>query len=435
MKTYHFLLPALVTILAVLLAGCTREAPLATESPSRGDLTHRALAWTDPVMIDGYLVRFDGRDFSNNQTTFSYNVSGTGVTPTLSHFTIELPPCAGALISFSPTSSASIGTNMTTGIFGIKWDLQIGPDDNRDYSITFAGDVPLRVVRASVKAGQIFEVGVIPGPCKGFEISGTVFVDSDSSGVQDPAEAGIAGVTVTLVDADGNVLTETTDQNGNYTFFRLAGTHTVRIDFATAAVDFNEELGESFDATTLNPLSVTVGPDSPDNDFGFKPQADELITKLEAEVLLTNGASPKFWAMELKAASRGRSKEFDAATLLAFLLEIETLFFPDPYQFADGNEFQGAQDILNIKSKDPVLKLLKQLLATELNHVSGKGLIGEEDLQEVLISWAESLIIAGQLLGFGPAGAGPTDDSGEIKKATKLLSLVNNARGGGGGGQ
>ncbi|HLJ96810.1 MAG TPA: DUF4214 domain-containing protein, partial [Gemmataceae bacterium] len=65
-------------------------------------------------------------------------------------------------------------------------------------------------------------------------ISGTIFHDFNTNGVQDPGEPGIAGQTV-FIDVDGSGQlkpgdpTATTDANGNYQFAGLsAGTYTVR---------------------------------------------------------------------------------------------------------------------------------------------------------------------------------------------------------------
>src|SRR5262249_61732689 len=65
-------------------------------------------------------------------------------------------------------------------------------------------------------------------------ISGTVFHDYNTNGVQDPGEPGIAGQTLSL-DLDGSGVwqagdpTALTDANGNYQFTGLsAGTYTVR---------------------------------------------------------------------------------------------------------------------------------------------------------------------------------------------------------------
>ncbi|TCP39551.1 SdrD B-like domain-containing protein [Rhodovulum marinum] len=54
-------------------------------------------------------------------------------------------------------------------------------------------------------------------------IGDTVWFDADGDGIQDASEAGVANVTVTLLDGDGNeVASQATDGNGNYLFEGLA---------------------------------------------------------------------------------------------------------------------------------------------------------------------------------------------------------------------
>ncbi len=67
--------------------------------------------------------------------------------------------------------------------------------------------------------------GCNPAP---IEIGNVVWLDSDGDGVQDPGEAGIAGVTVELRRTSDNALTGTavTDANGFYLFSNAVGTST-----------------------------------------------------------------------------------------------------------------------------------------------------------------------------------------------------------------
>ncbi|WP_432377511.1 SdrD B-like domain-containing protein [Duganella sp. P38] len=63
-----------------------------------------------------------------------------------------------------------------------------------------------------------------------------VWIDSNKNGVQDAGEAGMAGVKVTLIDANGNAVGSplTTDANGNYLFTNLApGSYSVQFDKTT----------------------------------------------------------------------------------------------------------------------------------------------------------------------------------------------------------
>ena len=442
----------LFAILGIALAGCgNQNDPLLPDSrtgdhasalrTSNASSITTSTTVTASNVINGYLVQFDGRTVANDQTIFSYTVSGAGAEHALSHFFLEIPDCAPPPDSYSPTG-ANIGVNPLVDLYGIKWDLPLGTDESRSYSIAFPGDVPLGVIRASVKASDLAALGTIPGPCAGFEISGTVYVDADASGtLNDGEESGIGNVTVTLADGGGDIETMTTDANGYYLFIQLAGTYTVRIDASTADDDFNENLAASFDATGPTSIVVTIGPDSPGNNFGFDPRTEEITYDIEQGALLTTGEPVKFWKKQLRAAisdSRGRV-EFDAATMAQFIAEIQGLFLPDPFQFTPGNEFQEAMDILSTNSKEPLDILLKELLAAELNEVSGKGLVDAAALQSILLAWVESVIVAASasppltsqysdrvLLG------GPIDD--RVVDAINLLIKLNGTTGGGSGG-
>lgn len=87
-------------------------------------------------------------------------------------------------------------------------------------------------------------------------ISGTLYGDDDSDGTQDTNEAGLAGVTVELVDASGKVIATTeTDANGAYQFAKLAaGDYTVRPEENPEGRAIYEK-----DGVTSQGLSVTVG--------------------------------------------------------------------------------------------------------------------------------------------------------------------------------
>jgi hypothetical protein len=395
---------------------------------------------TTSTVLNGYLLEFTGRTVANNQTTFSYTVSGTGGQHSLSHFALELPVCAPALDAFAPSGS-SIGVNPLTGLFSIKWDISLGQTESRDYSITFPGDVPLGVIVGAVKAGNDLGTGEIAGPCAGFVIAGSVYVDADSNGVRDPlTESGIENVTVTLEDGNGNRQTSTSDVDGGYTFLKLSGTYTVRVEATTPENDFNEELASSFDPTGPTSLTVTVGPDAPGNDFGFDPKAEEIILDLEAGVLQTDGQDVRFWTKQVRSALHGGkgNPAFPLDDMEDFIAAIQELYLPDPFQFTPGNEFQEALDILNDKTKDDLVELRKQLLAAEFNEVSGKGLIGASALQSVILSWAEALVAEGlanptpvSKQGLNRAG----DLTGNVHDATRLLILLNGSTGGGGGGE
>ena len=106
-------------------------------------------------------------------------------------------------------------------------------------------------------------------------LSGTVYRDDSRNGDQDGTEPGYSGVTVQLLDKDGNVVaTTTTDANGTYSFSKLPdGTYSVKVVKDGELAD--TEQTEDPDANKDNASEpVTLGEDNPskDNiDFGYVP--------------------------------------------------------------------------------------------------------------------------------------------------------------------
>ncbi len=107
-------------------------------------------------------------------------------------------------------------------------------------------------------------------------IGDTIWYDFDGDGVEDPDEAGIPGITVTLtgdLDNDGiadDILTVTTDENGTYSFPNLpAGDFTIAVDptdLPGGMIPTGDPDG-ALDNTTLVPLAA--GETNLDQDFGY----------------------------------------------------------------------------------------------------------------------------------------------------------------------
>ena len=94
-----------------------------------------------------------------------------------------------------------------------------GTKDNASGAITLNTDNP---VRENVNFGYI----------KKHAISGNVYLDQNRDKTKNTGDIDLSGVTVKLLDKDGNVVaTTTTDANGNYSFTGLNdGTYTVQVD-------------------------------------------------------------------------------------------------------------------------------------------------------------------------------------------------------------
>ena len=429
------------TVLVLAFFGCGQhDDPMQTDFSAIPDAVEQSTVAAPSVypsvVLSGYLVEFNGSVFSEGQTTFSYTVTGVSASHALSNFFLELPGCAPEASAFDP-GGPTVNVSPLNNLFGATWNIALATDGSRSYSMTFPGHVPLGIIRAHVKTGQTLDIGVVPGPCGGFEISGAVYVDADSNGVRTAEELGIANVTVRLDDGNGNIESATTDAYGGYLFRKFDGTFTVRIDGATPEVDFNEGLAASFDPTGPTSLVVTVGPDSPNNNVGYHPQQEKIIFELETGALPTTGEPARYWIKQVRGKG---GAEFSQTEVALFIAEIENLFLPDPFQFTAGNEFDEAIDVLRINSKDPLQELNRELLVAEFNHVSGKGI--EPELQSVLLKWVEAVIVeaggagssAAAASGKGGLQTAPAGGGTGVWDALTILLLVNGATGGGSGG-
>jgi len=143
---------------------------------------------TDGLLLNGFLVSYGGRVYEagSNQTMFTYIVTGTGTPPDLSHFDLSIPICSPQLIveAYSPTSAVSFGTDPTTGVNGIKWDLPLKVNETRTYTISFRGNVPEGSITAAVKGGPGFQAGAVPGaacPTASVDIEKYISVDGGTT--------------------------------------------------------------------------------------------------------------------------------------------------------------------------------------------------------------------------------------------------------------
>ncbi|WP_170184057.1 SdrD B-like domain-containing protein [Glutamicibacter uratoxydans] len=128
-----------------------------------------------------------------------------------------------------------------------------GDDDSKDSDANSEGVTPVVTLTDDapttdqVDAGLVDDDGTTPQPGNG-SIGDTVFDDANKDGLQSDGEAGVPGVTVNLLDADGNPVngedgtprTATTDDSGKYTFDKLPNGEYV--------VEFKAPEGKTFTA-------------------------------------------------------------------------------------------------------------------------------------------------------------------------------------------
>jgi hypothetical protein len=221
--------------------------PEATEVPDDDDDTPTD---TDGgILLNTFIVTYGGSSFDGTNTTFTYIVTGTGESPDLSHFDVGIPTCPEALVvvAYSPTDAFSTGVDPTTGVDGAKWDMPLGVNSSRTYSITFAGSVAVGSITVAVKDGDGSFLGTLPGPsCEEALITVQTFISRDGGTTWTSADSA-PGLEVP-VDTDSILVRFVATNTGTaaLTGINLTGTS---YDTSTCTVPATLEAGASFDCT------------------------------------------------------------------------------------------------------------------------------------------------------------------------------------------
>jgi len=232
-------------VLFILLTGLSIQAQEATNTPENGKA------------VPNYAVIYNGSVFNGIQTTFTYTVSGTGQSPSLSHFDLSLPDCTPPLdlIAFAPSEAVSLGVDPTTGIDGIKWDLPLGEDETRTYSLTFLGYVAEGTVTAAVKNGDGFFTIDVGGPtCTQLGLSVEKAVSGDNGASWADAD-NAPGIEIPL---DGQVLFRFTVSNTGTSPLTDLSLSDNTLDVSACVLPQTLGIGESV-SCVVGPLDVEEG--------------------------------------------------------------------------------------------------------------------------------------------------------------------------------
>ncbi len=142
---------------------------------------------------------------------------------------VELFDRAGSRIA-STTTDAN-GIYLFTGLPAGEYYLQFQRPNGYVFSPRNQGGDPARDSDPDTTTGRTVKFTLLPGQTDltrdaglypGATVGDKVWYDRNGDGLQDSDEPGVAGVTVNLYDADGNLLeTRATDAEGKYLFERL----------------------------------------------------------------------------------------------------------------------------------------------------------------------------------------------------------------------
>ncbi|MDD3328251.1 MAG: SdrD B-like domain-containing protein, partial [Zoogloea sp.] len=185
--------------------------------------------------------------------------------PGIAGVTVKLLDSTGGVVSTSTTDASGnyLFSNLTPGDYAVQVVLPTGYfASSKDQGGNDALDSDIdpttgKTINTTLSAGET-DRSWDAGLYQKASIGDRVWLDTNKNGVQDSGEAGVAGVTVKLLNAAGaEVATATTDANGNYLFQGLVpGNYSVKViaptgyTFTAADQGGNDALDSDVNQTT-----------------------------------------------------------------------------------------------------------------------------------------------------------------------------------------
>ena len=233
------------------LDNASEPITLDEDNPTKGDVD---FGYVPNNTITGTVYRDDNRDKTID-----------GDEPGLERVSVQLLDEHGDVVQTLDT--AADGTyafqHLPDGTYTVK---VVRSSAIKDYDQTEDPDATVDDTSAvyTMGPGHSLQENVNFGYVPDYSIAGRVYRDSDKSGSYTDGEETFSGVTVDLLDKDGNVVaTTTTDKDGNYSFEKLpAGTYRVKVhpDGDLAGLDQTEDPDGIADSMSGD---ITIGFDNP----------------------------------------------------------------------------------------------------------------------------------------------------------------------------
>jgi hypothetical protein len=193
--------------------------------------------------------------------------SGFDSGPGVAGVTVDLLNSAGTTVLATTTTNSS-GLYSFTGLAAGVYEVQFVSPTGYGFSTEGVGSnaavnssanqttgITAQITLTAGEADHNVEAGLVPGGSSGTgsaTIGNTVWLDTNTNGLDDNSEQGVAGVTVDLLNATTGAIiaTTTTNASGNYAFTSLPTTTTYEVQFIAPT-------GDSF--ATANVTPVTTG--------------------------------------------------------------------------------------------------------------------------------------------------------------------------------
>ena len=214
------------------LDNASQPITLDENNPTKGDVD---FGYVPNNTITGTVYRDDNRDKMIN-----------GDEPGLERVSVQLLDEDGKVLQTLDTDADGnyAFRHLPDGTYTVK---VVRSSSIKDYDQTEDPDATVDDTSAvyDMGPGHSLQENVNFGYVPDYSIAGRVYRDSDKSGSYTDGEETFGGVTVDLLDKDGNVVaTTTTDKDGNYSFEKQpAGTYRVKVhpDGALAGLDQTED--------------------------------------------------------------------------------------------------------------------------------------------------------------------------------------------------
>ena len=233
------------------LDNASEPITLNEDNPTKGDVD---FGYVPNNTITGTVYRDDNRDKTID-----------GDEPGLERVSVQLLDEDGKVLQTLDTDAD--GTYAFQHLPDGKYTVRVVRSSSiKDYDQTEDPDATVDDTSAvyDMGPGHSLQENVNFGYVPDYSIAGRVYRDADKSGSYTDGEETFSGVTVDLLDKDGNVVaTTTTDKDGTYSFTKLpAGTYRVKVhpDGDLAGLDQTEDPDGIADSMSGD---ITIGFDNP----------------------------------------------------------------------------------------------------------------------------------------------------------------------------
>ena len=195
---------SILLIFVLFINGCSPSTPTATLQPKStqtSTATPTQQQTPTATLHSNAAIDFNARLIRTRSSNFPANINPLTGQPVADPSLLKIPAMLVSISNFPATARPQAGLSFAPYVF----EFSITQGDDRFLTV-FYGETPYPEVPVTggceVRQGAFVKTGTILG--------NRVWLDANGNGIQDPGEEGIGGVCVSLYDANGNLIQQTT---------------------------------------------------------------------------------------------------------------------------------------------------------------------------------------------------------------------------------